>query len=146
MKPMGGLALLFFLAAGAVLAAGTDWFGQAPASDGPSIAVAEVLASAEVHENQTIRVSGRITDVCSKRGCWAVLADGGAALRVMVRDHAFALPDDLRGPAEAHGVLLKVELNDDQVRHLVEVDGADPDLFAEPWEYRLVIDGLRPLG
>jgi len=133
--------VLSMIVAGSALAA--EWQGTAPEVDTEPMSVASVVASAESLAGSSLIVSGRVTDVCTNRGCWAVFEDNGEMLRIKVRDHAFALPPDARGPAIAHGVLEKVEISEDHARHLVEEDGADPGLLEQAYEYRLITDGVR---
>lgn len=124
-------------------AAAQDWFGAAPEQVAESVNVAAVMADPESRLDQHLMVSGRMTDVCTKRGCWAVFEDDGAMLRIVVRDHGFAIPSDLRGPAIAHGVLERHEMAPEEIEHLVKDDGADPTLLDEPVTWRLVADGVR---
>ncbi|HSH26316.1 MAG TPA: DUF4920 domain-containing protein, partial [Wenzhouxiangella sp.] len=123
--------------------AGQDWFGAAPEQAAEPVDVAALMADPESRRDQRLTVSGRMTDVCTKRGCWAVFEDDGAMLRIVVRDHGFAIPSDLRGPAIAHGVLEHHEMSPEAIEHLVEDDGADPALRDEPVTWRLVADGVR---
>lgn len=119
-----------------------DWFGEPSKASSPRHDVAAVVAAAEKWEGQRLAVRGRITDVCTNRGCWAVLESDGEVLRIVARDHAFAIPEDARGPAVAHGVLERQELEPEKVEHMVDEDGADPELLADPVTYRLVADGV----
>lgn len=139
---MCGLSLLLFFTP--VVA--EQWYGVAPADPAESVAVDSLMADVSGWENKILLVSGRITDVCTHRGCWAVFEKNGAMLRVKARDHSFALPADARGEALAHGVLKRVEVSADHARHLVEDDGADPEVLEQAYEYRLVAEGvyLRP--
>lgn len=120
-----------------------DWYGTAPEIETEAMGIASVVASAETLAGSSLMVSGRITDVCTNRGCWAVFEDDGEMLRIKVRDHAFALPADARGPAIAHGVLEKVEISPDHASHMVNEDGADTALLEQAYEYRLITDGVR---
>jgi len=122
------------------------WFGQSPSSPEAPRDVSEVTASPDRWRGQPLTVSGRITEVCTNRGCWAVFESGGEMLRIVARDHGFALPAEARGPAIAHGVLERKELSEDAVRHMVEEDGANERLLEEPVEYRLVADGVQISG
>ncbi len=142
------LALIGLLTASSALIAGnSDWLGKAPAKAGEvTHDVAEIASAPERWLDQTVTVSGDITEVCTNRGCWAVFASGGEMLRIIARDHGFALPHDFRGPAIAYGVIKRHELSEDAARHMVEDDGADPKLLADPVEYRLIADGVRLLG
>ena len=144
---MKRLMLLAALAAVATTALANDWYGEAPAADESSaVPVAGLMAALEDHLDQALVVSGRITDVCTNRGCWAVFEDNGEMLRIMARDHNFAIPSEARGQAMAHGVLTRVAVSPEHARHLVEDDGADPAILEQSYEYRLVADGVRMVG
>ncbi len=131
--------------AGSAMAA-EEWFGQTPEAEAEPMAVAEVLADSEGMMDQALTVTGRMTDVCTHRGCWAVFEDNGEMLRVKVRDHNFAIPSELRGPAVAHGVLSKVEVSPKYAQRMVDQYGADPIVLERLWELQLIADGVRFLG
>ena len=44
-----------------------------------------------------IRVDGYIDDVCLKKGCWMVMRDGDAEIRVRFKDYSFFVPRDAKG-------------------------------------------------
>ncbi|MFU8831651.1 MAG: DUF4920 domain-containing protein [Wenzhouxiangella sp.] len=111
------LALILGLLLVATPAAAAEWFGTSPAHADNAIGVATIMAAPEDWVGRQLLVGGRITDVCTNRGCWAVFEDNGDILRIMVRDHAFALPADARGPALAYGELEKVEISAGHARH-----------------------------
>lgn len=110
--------------------------------DWPVHSVTQALAEHEALADTPIALEGEITQVCQNRGCWAVLVEGDQTIRIMARDHNFALPANTRGRARAFGVLREVELSDGHARHLVEDDGADPALLDNPAEYRLIADAV----
>lgn len=120
-----------------------EWFGAPPEQARDPIDVEALMADPESRLGDRLMVSGRMTDVCTNRGCWAVFEGGGKMLRIVARDHGFAIPSDLRGPAVAHGVLERHELSSEAAEHMVEEDGADPAILADPVTYRLVAEGVR---
>lgn len=126
--------------------AADEWYGTAPVPAEAPIAVANVMAALDEHVDQALVVSGSITNVCTNRGCWAVFEDNGEMLRVMARDHSFAMPAEFRGPALAHGVLTRIEVSSEHARHLVDDDGADPVVLEQAYEYRLIADGVLLVG
>jgi hypothetical protein len=67
-----------------------------------------VLASPAERVGQALRVEGRLTEVCQKKGCWVVLADdAGHTLRVTMKDHAFGvLPTDGGRTAQVEGSVI----------------------------------------
>ncbi len=137
-----GLVLATALLAPALVSADA-WLGEAPVTDQPTVSVSEALDQAAEWIGKPVQVSGRVTDVCSNRGCWAVLTENEAMLRVKVPDHAWAIPNDYRGSALAHGVIEEVEISSEHARHLVEDDGADSAILDTRREYRLRLAGLR---
>lgn len=143
---MRTMLMLAGLALAASVSAESDWYGAIPDAEPAAMPVSALMAELEAHLDQPLAVSGRITDVCTNRGCWAVFEDNGEILRIMARDHGFALPAEYRGPAVAHGVLTRVEISPEHARHLVEDDGADPAVLEQEYEYRLLTDGVRLLG
>lgn len=72
------------------------------------VPAAAVLAAPADRAGQTLRVEGRLTEVCQKKGCWVVLADdAGHSLRVTMKDHAFGvLPTDGGRTAQVEGTLI----------------------------------------
>ncbi len=112
--------------------AGT-WYGETADEAMEPQSVAEVMAEPEAWLDRPLMVSGRITDVCTHRGCWAVLEADGHMLRIQTPDHAFAMPADARSQARAHGVLERLENEDDDD----EMAGDEP-----AHRYRLAASGI----
>ncbi len=79
----------------------------------------------------TVLVSGTVEAVCQKKGCWMVVKDGTDSARVMMKDHAFAVPVDSRGkPVLVEGTLTKRTFDEAQVKHLEQDKGGDPSTVA----------------
>jgi hypothetical protein len=116
-KPL--LIALMFLAP----AASAADFG-APMPEGDAVSIASAAADPAAHLGKTGKFSGRITEVCQKKGCWVVLEQDGQTARVMAKDHGFAVPKDASGDAVAYGVLEVEPISAEHARHLVEDDGA----------------------
>jgi hypothetical protein len=91
------------------------------------VTVGELLAHPESYLDQRVRVQGRITDVCPRRGCWIDIEESGAPspIRFKVEDGEIVFPVDAMGKAvTAEGVFTKIELDRAQaegyLRHLAE--------------------------
>ena len=95
-----------------------------PMPEGETTAIAAAAADPAAHAGKPARFSGRITEVCQKKGCWVVLEQDGQSARVMAKDHGFAVPRDASGEAIAYGVLELEPISEEHARHLVEDDGA----------------------
>lgn len=101
-------------------------YGEAFPS-GEAVAIDVAAAKVADHAGKPALYSGRITEVCQKEGCWLVIENNGQAARVMVKDHAFAVPKDASGMATVYGVLSEKILDDNAAKHLAEdAGGAEP--------------------
>ena len=95
-----------------------------PMPEGEATPIAVAAADPAAHAGQAAKFTGRITQVCQKKGCWVVLEQDGQSARVMAKDHGFAVPKDASGQAVAYGVLEAEPITEEHARHLVEDDGA----------------------
>ena len=103
-----------------------------PMPEGKAIAIAAAAADPAAYTTgEPAKFSGRITQVCQKKGCWVVLEQDGASARVMAKDHGFEVPKDSSGPAVAYGILQEEPISEEHARHLVEDDGAAPPAAKE---------------
>lgn len=104
---------------------GTD-FTTAPES---TLRCETLLADPAAHVNQTVRVTGRVADVCQAKGCWMVLTpkDGGEQMmRVTMKDHAFSVDKQGHGrEAELEGVLIAKTVDPETVAHYEGEAGAE---------------------
>lgn len=117
---MKTLLLALCLLSPAALAAN---YGE-PMPEGEATPIAVAAADPATHAGKAGKFTGRITQVCQKKGCWVVLEQDGASARVMAKDHGFAVPMDASGTAVAYGVLQEEPISEEHARHLVEDDGA----------------------
>lgn len=105
------------------------------------VPLAQALAQPAAYEGQAHVFSGRVVDVCQKKGCWVMLEDDGHGARVLLGDHDFYVPKDVRGDAQVHGVLSRVTLSPAARDHTAEETSAGTAI-AEV-EYRIVADGVQ---
>jgi hypothetical protein len=112
----------------------------APLPEGEATGIA--AASTAAPTGEPALYTGRITEVCQKQGCWLVLEQDGQSARVMVKDHAFAVPKDATGAAIVFGVLEAEPISAEHARHLVEDDGAAAPAARE---LRIVATAVRIL-
>lgn len=117
-------------------------YGEKMPLEPEAIALSKALTSADL--SKELKLSGRIGQVCQKAGCWMMLTDGDAAVRVKFGDHAFVIPTDTQGDAVVYGTLAKLEMSLDESKHMAEDGGKDPASVTEPTvEYRMVASALR---
>ncbi len=117
---------------------GVKW----PTGDLDSLSIATALAEPAKYQQSNHIITGRITKVCQKQGCWMIVADGDAFARVDFNDHAFLIPKDASGQAEVYGRLVEKELSAEQVAHYAE-EGAG-ELPAKSFE--LIADAVKIIG
>lgn len=95
----------------------------------PFSVAASVPLTKAITDSKTgsVLVSGTVEAVCQKKGCWMVVKDGSRTARVMMKDHAFAVPIDSRGKTVlVEGELTTRTFNEAQVKHLEQDKGGDP--------------------
>ena len=108
----------------------------------------EVLAAPERYGEEPVLVRGRLTDLCTKKGCWTVLTDGEAQVRVRFRDYGFFLPPDALGAqALVEGVADVRTVSEREARHIAsESRGGRPEAIEGPRrEVGFVASGVRLL-
>jgi len=121
-------------------AAGNVYGAVLPESVPAELSLDQVVAKPDALIGKSGAFSGRITEVCQKMGCWMVLSTSdGAFVRVVMRDHAFAVPKDATGEAVVYGTLGEKMLTDEEVEHLKQ-DGA-----SVPAQRELQIDATSVL-
>ncbi len=102
----------------------------APLGKSKKVSLAKVMKSPEKYAGKMVRVEGVIVRSCKMEGCWLELAPDANAksVRVKMKDHAFFVPLDSAGAkAKAEGVFSVKTLSAEQVKHLIEDDGAKFD-------------------
>ncbi len=116
--------------AGVVAADGWTQYG-APLSESAPVTAATLLDGPDAFVGQTIVVEGRVADVCSKQGCWMVIADGARTMRVRMKDHAFSVAKDGTGSdCRVEGKVVKMELDAETVAHF-EGESRKPEAMPE---------------
>ncbi len=137
------LLSLLLLALPQAQASPTRVFGAAmPAGEAQPIA--EAVAGAVAADAGARKFSGRITEVCQNKGCWVMLEDEGTVARVMMKDHAFAVPKDTRGAVVVYGTLTVKALDEKTAKHLADDAGGTTPVPAR--EYRIDALSLQIVG
>ncbi|MDP6932193.1 MAG: DUF4920 domain-containing protein [Myxococcota bacterium] len=81
----------------------------------------ELLANPAEYLGSQVRVSARVTDVCQKSGCWMVIEDQGQTMRVLMKEHGFAVDMKAAGSdCEVEGTVTERILDPEFVTHLEE--------------------------
>ncbi len=142
------LLILFLLVPASLMAELT--FGTG-ADKSKLVAISTLLSNTAEYKDKTITVSGEITDVCKKKGCWMKFASDveKQTLRIKVQDDVMVFPVSARGKkGYATGTLNERKLNLEQTRayyeHLAEEQGTefDPASVTEG----MILYQLEPTG
>ena len=133
---------IMLLLSSAVFASEPKTYGEV-LPEAVAVPISVAAADADAYAGKANRFSGRITEVCQKEGCWMMLEDNGEVARVMMHDHAFAVPKDASGRAEVHGVLSVKQLSKEAAEHLAE-DGNG--IVPPSRELRIDATGVRIEG
>jgi hypothetical protein len=109
---------------------------QAGESYGSGVKVAEatpiskILADPDAYVGKTVRIEGKVLDVCPMKGCWMELSgeDGKESLKVKVDDGVIVFPVTSKGKlAVAEGTVEAIPMTKEQyvgwLEHLAEERG-----------------------
>ncbi|MFT5583843.1 MAG: hypothetical protein ACI9VR_001427 [Cognaticolwellia sp.] len=90
-----------------------------------------LLSDPASFQGKTLRVEGKIGDVCQAKGCWLVLADGDMTMRVMMKDHSFNVDKDIAAQScQIEGTVTVRELDPEFIEHLAS-ESENPDAMPE---------------
>lgn len=134
------LLVALCLLATPVLAGDGTTFGDGITGEETTL-ISELLAQPEEFEGETVRVKGRVTNVCKKRGCWMSFASDEEfqELRIKAEDGVIVFPMEAKGKEGiAEGTFRTYELTMEQTvarrQHQAEEHGEefDPASITEP--------------
>ena len=109
------------------------------------ITLDEVVAHPEKYQGKTVKVAGKITAVCRKKGCWMAVVGIAktARARVTFKDYGFFAPFDSAGKiATIEGVVKARTLSEAERAHLAEDAGTKIDAIPKA-EIRLIASALE---
>lgn len=108
-------------------------FGATIVADG-AIDYDEVMAKMANTDSLNMKVTGKVKEVCLKKGCWMTLVSdkpGYPEMRVTFKDYAFFMPKDLSGKRVVIDGFARVETTSVEVlRHYAEDAKKSPEEIA----------------
>ncbi|TDR18491.1 DUF4920 domain-containing protein [Marinicella litoralis] len=122
---------------------GAAVFGQQwPTEATNKVTVATALGQPNEYTTSNHVITGNVTRVCQKKGCWMILTEGDDFARVDFNDHSFLIPKDSKGRAEVYGRLVEKELSEQERAHYAsEGSGQLPAK-----SYEIVADAVKIFG
>lgn len=100
-----------------------------PIAHDEAMTVGALYASADTLDGQTVTVTGEVTHVCKKKGCWMAIRgdEGGPSVRITAKGYAYFVPADATGMhATVKGEVSVKTLDAATARHYAEESG-DPE-------------------
>lgn len=92
----------------------------------PDVGEATPVAALAGDETDVV-ITGTITDVCAKKGCWMRVADGDDEVFVRFQDYAFFVPRNAAGhEVVLHGTVETKTTSVEELRHYAEDAGKTP--------------------
>jgi hypothetical protein len=97
-------------------------FGQKTEAEG-AMTVDEMVAKV-TEEATPVKVKGKVTDVCTKEGCWLKIQTATGKMMVKMKDHAFLVPVDINGKEIIVDGIAKVKMTSvKELQHYAEDAG-----------------------
>ena len=120
-------AALALLLCGCSLTPHSDYGTPLTLDDSAAIEVGEVLAAPTDYDGKFLRMSGVVTEVCAKKGCWLRMSGSGDAKNVFVKFAAgcdkYVGLDAAGRVALVEGDLVIEEVGVEELKHLLEDAG-----------------------
>ena len=101
-----------------------NFFGK-KLSNGKSVSLTSAIANFSKYKDQNILLTGKVSKVCVKKGCWLELNDGANEMRITFKDYGFFVPATLQDKVvKVEGQLnMKIE-SVAEIKHYLEDEGA----------------------
>ncbi len=94
----------------------------------------KVMANMAKTDSMSMKVTGKVQEVCQKKGCWMTLVSdqpGYPEMRVTFKDYAFFMPKDLSGKRVVVDGFARVQTTSvDMLRHFAEDAKKSPQEIA----------------
>ena len=106
----------------------------------------DVLADPASFAGKTVRIEGRVADVCQNKGCWLVVTEGQKSVRVTMKDYGFFVPIDSAGAtADLEGTFVEKPVDPAHEAHIAS-EAPHPELQPKTDNgkmYELVATAIR---
>ena len=101
----------------------------------------------KVGDTVNAKMVGKITDVCSKKGCWMKLDMGNDKdVRVTFKDYGFFVPTDASGEVVVNVKAYVSETSVDDLKHYAEDAGKTPEEIAKITEPEITMSFVADGG
>jgi len=127
--------------------AGQTYGAAMPASPKPQ-PLSTAMKTVDDYIGKPAKFTGRVGRVCQKKGCWMMLTDGDASVRVKFGNDAFFIPKDATGDALVFGALELITMSAAHAKHMAEDAGTPANAAAATAtkEYRVMATSVVLAG
>ncbi|PKP51713.1 MAG: DUF4920 domain-containing protein [Bacteroidetes bacterium HGW-Bacteroidetes-1] len=125
----------------------TGSFGEEITKDN-SVAISEIASLISTDEAISVKVQGKILEVCQHTGCWFTYDLGnGEELMVNMKDHDYYIPKDAAGKtAWIEGDAIRELISVDMLKHYAQDAGKSQEFIdaitEDAWKYTIEAKGV----
>lgn len=111
---------------------------------GEIVTLKRSIENIAVSQDQLQKISGIVTKVCQKKGCWMILTDEDSHARITFKDYEFFVPATTgRVKAIVYGELTEAKLSERRAKHYAKDAGqSGENIKGSINEYSIVASGV----
>ena len=119
-------------------------YGNKIPEAGAVITLKSAIENISSTQNQLQKISGTVTKVCRKKGCWMILTDNNNHARITFKDYEFFVPPSTgRVNAVVYGKLSETKLSEKLAKHYAQDEGkSGAHIKGSSKEYSIVASGV----
>ena len=122
----------------------SETFGALLDDSVPAVSLADVVTSGDDYVGQSVRVEARVSQVCRKKGCFFIAAEGDAVVRVSFVDYSFFVPTDISGKHVTFvGEVIAKDVTEAEAEHFAEDIGDDAAHVRPGRTFEIVATAVR---
>lgn len=121
-------------------------YGDVMPTEPAAVTLSEAIAAMGDQQQTTVKIKGKVTEVCQAKGCWMILVDGDTYARITFKDYGFFVPTETSMQRTVvYGVLSEHVLSGEQAEHYAQDAGAQStlEMKGEVREYSLVASAVE---
>jgi hypothetical protein len=88
------------------------------------VKLAELMKDFPKFKGQKVVTQGEVYEVCTMEGCWLKVQDGDSRVRVVMLEHGFTVPKEIKGKTvQLEGIMEQKEMPAAMIRHYMKDEG-----------------------
>jgi len=120
-------------------------YGSDFEASGTPLDLENLISKSDAYKDQQVVTRGQIKQVCQKKGCFFILADGQHEARITFKDYSFFIPTNTAGKKVVlKGMFNVKKLSEEKAKHYAEDAGEDSKkITGLQEEYSLVATSVK---